>query len=89
MSPTELAIVPFHSWNCLSIELSHREVDIVIKDQLQMDCLLKFVIRNLRTLDGKRGSANKILDQMNRESVAKYKKDKNRAHISESVRLKL
>ena len=86
MSTSELAIVPFHSWNCLSIQLNHREVDIVIKDTNQMDFFLKFLIRNLRTIDGKRGTADVIIEEMTRENVIKYKKDNNRNHITESLR---
>jgi len=33
MSSSELGMVPFHCWDCLSIQLNHREVDIVIKDK--------------------------------------------------------
>ena len=43
----------------------------------------------MRTIDGYKGSANGILDLMNKQSIAKYKKDNKREHISESVRLKL
>lgn len=32
MSVDELQNVPFHSWECLSIQLHDRDVDMVIKD---------------------------------------------------------
>jgi len=59
-------MVPFHNWDCLSFQLSHREVDVVIKDRHQMDRLLKFLIHNLRTLDGEKGTANDLLNLMNK-----------------------
>ena len=89
MTMSELEMIPFYCWNCLSIQLSNREVDIVIKDTYQMNCFIKFLIRNLRTIDGKRGSANQILEVMNNESVEHYKKKNNRRRIEESVRLKI
>ena len=32
MSTLELEMAPFYCWNCLSLDLGHRNVDIVIKD---------------------------------------------------------
>ena len=61
MHEKELCMLPFHSWNCISLEMSHREIDLVIKREKDMDILLKFLIRNLRTVDGVRNSANRII----------------------------
>ena len=66
MSKRELSRVPFHSWNCISIDMGRREVDLVIKCGGSMKLFIKFLVRNLRTVDGKRGSANPILDAMNK-----------------------
>ena len=84
-----LKMIPFHCWNCLSIQLNHREVDIVITDTEQMDMLLKFLIQILRTVDGRRGSANKILAIMNEQSIQKYKNESKREHVPYSVRSKI
>jgi hypothetical protein len=54
-----------------------------------MDYFLKFLIHNLQTIDGKRGSAKKVLELMDRESIEEYKKKHNKTDVSESVRLKL
>ena len=43
-----------------------------------MDCFLKFLIYNLRTIDGKRGTADKMLEAMNKASEEEYKKDHKR-----------
>ena len=54
-----------------------------------MDYFLKFLIHNLETIDGKRGSAIKVLELMDRESIEEYKKKHKKTDVSESVRLKL
>ena len=48
---------PFYSWQCLTLEFSTRTVDLVIKDQNQMDLLLRFLVQALDTVDGNRGTA--------------------------------
>lgn len=54
---TELDKVPFYSWNCITLKLGRRDVDLVIKDDKQMQLFLKFLIYSLKTLDGVKGSA--------------------------------
>jgi hypothetical protein len=70
--------IPFHSWNCLTLQLAHREVDLVIRNEDQMNKLLKFLIYSLRTLDGSRNSASNVLNLMNKECIQDYKKLHNR-----------
>ena len=53
----ELEKIPFYSWECLTIETIHRSIDFVIRDQLQMNMLLKFLIYELKTIDGSKDSA--------------------------------
>ena len=48
---------PFFSWQCLSIQLSTRTVDLVIKDDNQMDILIAFLVQALKTVDGTKGTA--------------------------------
>lgn len=64
MDRQKLVTIPFHNWECITLELDFRYIDIVIEDMSQMDCFLKFLIYTLRTIDGKRGSANAILQNM-------------------------
>jgi hypothetical protein len=66
--------IPFHSWNCLTLQLAHREVDLVIRNEDHMNKLLKFLIYSLRTLDGSRNSASNVLNLMNKECIQDYKK---------------
>lgn len=49
--------------------MRHREVDLVVEDQAQMNNLLKFLIIKTQTLDGRYGSASKILHTMTEEAM--------------------
>ena len=57
MSRTELFKLPYHSWNFITLILEHRDVDLVIRNDKDMDLLLAFLIHSLCTINGKRGSA--------------------------------
>ena len=61
MNKIELQNAAFHSWECLSLQMANRDVDVVIKDLYQMNMLLKFLIHSLRTIDGYRGTADPVL----------------------------
>mmetsp|Transcript_32321 Transcript_32321/g.49476 ORF Transcript_32321/g.49476 Transcript_32321/m.49476 type:complete len:294 (+) Transcript_32321:729-1610(+) len=50
-----------------------------------MDNLLKFLIHKLRTFDGQRGSAEKLLTAMNEQCFVDYKREKGKKLISQSV----
>jgi len=54
-----------------------------------MDYLLKFLIKNLRTIDGMWGTAENTFNLLNAHIIKEYKKKLNRYFISESMRLKL
>jgi hypothetical protein len=62
--------------------LKHRDVDLVINDEKQMEILLKFLIYTTRTLDGSKGSANALLNTLHDNSVQKFKEKKQRDTIS-------
>jgi hypothetical protein len=49
--------IPFYSWECLSLQLKCRDVDLVIRDQDNMDKLLKLLIYQMDTVDGDRNSS--------------------------------
>ena len=49
--------LPFFSWECVTLQLAHRDVDLVIKDEENMNKLLTFLVYKLRTVDGERNSA--------------------------------
>jgi hypothetical protein len=60
----ELKKVPFYAWECLTLQLKDRDVHLVLRKQEDMDLLLKFLIHKLRTMDGKKGSAEALLNLM-------------------------
>lgn len=59
---------PFYSWECISVDLGYRDVDLVIRCEKNMQRFLKFIISGMKTLDGRKGSADKILKLLNDQS---------------------
>ena len=51
-------LLPFHIWECLTIQFGCRDLDIVVKDEVQMELLLKFLIQETNTFDGNKNSLN-------------------------------
>lgn len=49
--------LPFYAWQCITLELGERQVDLVIKDQNSMDLLVRFLVYSLNTMDCRRDSA--------------------------------
>lgn len=58
--PDDFKNLPFFSWECLSIVLKDRLVDLVIKNQEHMNMLLKLLIHNLNTINGELNSAKDL-----------------------------
>ena len=56
--------MPFYSWNCLTLQLKHRDVDLVIRNESHMKMLIRFLIFRLKTIDGQKGSAIPILEEI-------------------------
>lgn len=56
--------VPFYSWQCLTIQLEGRDVDLVIKDQVKLFELITVLVYYLKTIDGKKDTAVKLLHYM-------------------------
>ena len=48
--------IPFLAWQCITLQLKHRDVDLVIKNQVEMDHLLKFLIYEINTVNGQKDS---------------------------------
>lgn len=64
--------IPFYAWECLSLSLGglrNRDVDLVIRDQTNMNKLMRFLIYNLKTFDGARGSAQGIINALNKQGI--------------------
>lgn len=49
--------LPFYAWQCLSLQLRHRTIDLVIQDDAMYNKLVEFLIISLQTVDGVRDSA--------------------------------
>ena len=62
MSRKELKNLQFYSWECITLEKGVRNINLVIKDQMQMDLFLKFLIYRLETVDGNVGSGKKLVE---------------------------
>lgn len=61
----------------------------MIPDERDFNILLKYLIVKLRTVDGTRGSADKILALMQKQGEAKFMKQSGKRFVSESVRHKI
>ena len=48
---------PFFSWQCITLQIAGRTVDLVIKNAEDMTLLLRFLVTALNTVDGIRDSA--------------------------------
>ena len=59
--------LPFYSWQCISLSLGNRDVDIVIKNERVQNNLVKYLLCKLETIEGKAGSASKLIQAMNKE----------------------
>jgi hypothetical protein len=49
--------VPFYSWQCVTIEMEHKEMDLIIKDEFEMDVLLGVITYHMNTCNNERNSA--------------------------------
>ena len=64
MSPKQLKNLPFYSWNCITLQLKNRDVDLVIKHGKHMRTFLEYLVYKMRTLDGIKDSGNHAITQM-------------------------
>jgi len=64
--------LPFYSWQCISLSLNNRDVDIVIKNERVQNNLVKYLLYKLETIEGKAGSATNLIKLMNKEQIETY-----------------
>lgn len=62
-------MVPFYAWECVTLCLEQREVDLVIQNDRDMDDLIKLIVRGMKTVDG-----NKDSIQVVQKKILKIKK---------------
>ena len=73
MSQEELKSLSFYSWQCITLKLSRRNIDLVVKDEKQMQILLKFLVHSLKTVDGVKDTAVGLLKVLNSQSFEDMK----------------
>lgn len=83
---SQLDNLPFYSWNCITLQLSNRDVDLVIRCEQDMRRLIKLLVYRMCTLDGNKNSALKLLNLMYEERVKQFKRQNRLTKLS-SVRL--
>jgi hypothetical protein len=64
MEHKELEHLPFYAWQCITLQTNRRDVNLVIKDQKDMQILLEFLIISLRTIDGVRDTAKNLIAKL-------------------------
>ena len=57
----ELENLPFYSWNCITLQLANRMIDLVIKDEKDMFLFIQFLAYRMQTVDGIKNSAMKYI----------------------------
>lgn len=81
---SELDRLPFYSWDCITLQLPHRDIDLVIPCEHHMRVLLTFLVYSLKTIDGNRGSAKEALAQMNKHSKREFLQQSGREFLTKS-----
>lgn len=52
--------MPFYSWQCLTLNLKERSVDLVIPNDQDFDRLVKYLLYKMDSVDGNKDSGLKI-----------------------------
>ena len=72
------SMYPFFNWQCLTIEITGRTIDLVIKDDNEMNLVIKFLVQALNTSDGRKGTAQFYIDAATTYGIEKAEKKLNR-----------
>ena len=79
--------MPFYAWQCLSIQMKKRTIDLVIESGEEMMNLIKILVFKLDILDGFSGSSLPLQNKVYQLEVKKeYKKQKS-STPSKSVKI--
>jgi len=76
---SKVELAPFASWNCLTIRMKDKDIDIMIKKESHLRALIKFLIFSLKTMDGTPntfGAPNKNLAALAHSGPRKSRKSK-------------
>ena len=56
--------IPFYAWDCLTIQLKHRDVDLIIRKESQMMMLIKFLCYKINSCDGQKNTGVPIYNKL-------------------------
>lgn len=60
-----LKTLPYYAWECITLNMQENfHLELAIQNQKAMDQFLLYLIKELNTVDGKRGSAEATKDEM-------------------------
>jgi len=65
-APAEL---PFYSWQCITLQLEKRYIDLVIKKDEDMVKFIKLLVYKTDTMDGNRGSALRLCARISNSKI--------------------
>lgn len=60
-------LAAFYAWQCITLQLKSRDIDLVIPLDEDMDCFIEVLVENMNTVDGKKDSAELIYQVIERE----------------------
>ena len=66
--------MPYSSWQCISLKLDTRDVDLVIKNERNQNKLVKYLLYKMKSIDGRVNSASKIISMMDQSDIALYQR---------------
>lgn len=53
----DLNTLPFYAWECITLRFSYRDIDFVIQNDTNMQIFIEFLLYELKSADGLRGTA--------------------------------
>lgn len=66
-SSVKNGLAAFYAWQCITLQLKNREIDLVIPEDQDMDCFIEVLIEAMNTVDGNKNSAEVIYQAIERE----------------------
>ena len=61
--------LPFYSWDCITLELGYRDINLVVRNEQHMATLVRFLSYRLRTIDGQRDSAVSLIKLLEKQTL--------------------
>ena len=66
---TKTTKMPFYSWECITLQLEGRDVNLVIKDEGEMMMFLKFLSYEMQSVDGTYGSGENFIKKESKKKI--------------------